>query len=450
MGETLNKIEDPALRAAAAHAALGRRAVELWPLISKGAAGMAESTAQAKRWALGFADAGKSIFEANKAQKAADIAMGSLRQSIANAAASAFAPLKKAWADATVGFVDFVQPIMQFLRDGIGGAATLIGDLVNGVKKGFEDWAGPIGQAWEEMQEAWHGLGEALGLSGDFRDTIRGLARAAGEAVGWFVKMEAHGWATIAKFATTIATKLQEWADTIGGYVQPTIDAVADTLKPLLFFWGTLKETSMAVFDWLSGMFRSTSDDLASDFGPVLNWFVGAWDTMKSGVYAVAGTVKGALVEAIELAHIGFEKFIAALGHLPGKSGEIFRKAAADMKNWNATIKGLPADVTGALAGIKQFGRFDVPGAPTGKEPKELMDLEMPDHEKKSKGPEALSFNSKEALQVISASLGRGGDDVATRHYEAARANLDISRRQLAALEAIRAANGPTAPVGVV
>ncbi len=400
VGDALNGIANKGDRTATMYEVLTRRGRVLTEIVQQGTKGQQDAIAMSEKLGLTFSAADQAASRsAQLAEKDAQLAVNSIRQSFANGIASAFFPIRQAFAESTSGLVDFVQPVLGFLRGGILTVGGWIQNVVTGIRKSFEDYGAPLAEIKARLTEAWSQLSTALGLTGDWRETMRAVGHWIGNVVVANLFAAAAAVTFVAGALKAIIPIVQEVAGWIGQKIQAKLDGLADRIAPFIFAWSVARQVAGAFWDWLTGIFGSSAQETTGEWSPVFQWFADAWSFMTKPIFAVAETIRDTLGGAIEWVRGTFMRLVEALGALPGKAGAVFRQARAEMEKVKDAI-------SHPFAGLDSL-KFDVPQAALA-DAAQQHDLDS-DKKHKEEGPKALAAGSQAALETINRS--QGADD---------------------------------------
>lgn len=176
VGDALSHVADRGHRAQLTMHILGRRAMELEPLLSGGSAWGLNAQVQAQRWGLVLSEAETRVIKsATIARSTAEAALFSVRQGIANAVAAASAPAIQFINDLKIGFIDLLQGPLAMVRDGIRAIGRWMGAVIDGIKIGWRQLA-PV---WTEFQtdiaDALKLVKQMLGATDGTNDSTRGF-----------------------------------------------------------------------------------------------------------------------------------------------------------------------------------------------------------------------------------------------------------------------------------
>jgi hypothetical protein len=215
IGDALNQVTNRGERNALQWEILGRRGSELEAIMRRGTAGMAEMAAQAQRWGLTFtaADAA-AIRSAQIAQRQADIALGSIRQSLANSLAAAAAPILEWVANLKVALVEVAQSgPMVALREGIAQAGRIAQAVIAGVNEAIQEWRPTLEDLKAAWVDAWNNIKRAMGSGEDFSGTMQGIAKLVTNFVLPTI-------VETARMVTWLANQGAAWIDVWKGRIQ--------------------------------------------------------------------------------------------------------------------------------------------------------------------------------------------------------------------------------------
>lgn len=223
LSTALKNTADPAERAAAMFAILGRQGEALEPLLRRGGGALEESARQAR--ALGVAANGvdaKNVRDALKTTKEAGAFLGTIVQSLGMAIGAGIAPAVSTIGKAIKAMVLGVQPILGILRDVFQGIASAVSFVITVVADGMSPVLAVFGQFAEWVGAAWRavtGLGAGVGT---MLAPIKGLLSALvtiGATLGsglvvWAVLLRT--WSAITGIAGMLRTGFLAIASGIG------------------------------------------------------------------------------------------------------------------------------------------------------------------------------------------------------------------------------------------
>ena len=184
IGDALNSVSNVGERNALRFEILGRRGAELEQIFSQGTAGTRRYREEAEALGLTFSRVDDTaIRNSLLARREAALALGSIRQSIANSLAAAFAPGLAIQAKMTTEFVRMAQGPLSTIR----AIARDIGDFFSStwaaLQRTFEYFKPAIALIMDKFQEAAQQLREAWQNSEALRDALTRIAQLAGTAL---------------------------------------------------------------------------------------------------------------------------------------------------------------------------------------------------------------------------------------------------------------------------
>jgi hypothetical protein len=235
IGEQLRGIENPAERTVLMHEILGRRAMELEKIVSRGGDTWDRAGRQARDWGL-IQDAAtaRAIRSAAIAQRTAEIAERSIRQGLGNALAGAAAPVLEAWANVKIAIIDLAQGPLGMLRDGIRTVGTWFGAVLDGIKTGWKELEPTWIEVKAQIDDAWQAFKDATGSSEDFRQTLRGIAAFITANLGPVLK--SVGFYAVGAVMNAIAAYqlLRAQLESVMNAIRTAVSGVASAIEVLL------------------------------------------------------------------------------------------------------------------------------------------------------------------------------------------------------------------------
>jgi hypothetical protein len=241
VGESLKALPPGLERTSAAYAVLTRRGAALLPIILQGQNAFAEAEKQAKRWGLTFtASELEAIRAASIAQKEANAAVESVQQGIANRLAVAFAPLETGWAKLWTRAVEKAEPILKLIRDGIDVIGEGVQEFMGGWLLSWKEMEPWIDRAVADLKQALAELGKALGLSGDWKETVHKLGELLGGTVLGSIVIIVESLAQGLRITKALVEEYRKipvvlrtsWVDVLGSNRKAPAETASPEVKP--------------------------------------------------------------------------------------------------------------------------------------------------------------------------------------------------------------------------
>ncbi len=210
---------------------LTRRGRVLTEIVQQGTKGQQDAIAMSEKLGLTFSAADQAASRsAQLAEKDAQLAVNSIRQSFANGVAALFFPLRQAWAEAVSGAVEYAQPVLLFFRNGLAGAGALVKYVIEGITAEFRYWQPLLSEMADQLQLAWTELSDALGTTGDWRDTLHLVGRLIADIIVPALAFTIGILTEIAQRATLAVRVYSQMAQVLKSEVLFVIQRIGDAI----------------------------------------------------------------------------------------------------------------------------------------------------------------------------------------------------------------------------